>query len=93
MFEKITWDAADLAPVLHLNLGTLKRKVSSQPDTLPPGFKVGRRTLWLPATVQKWMEDKQAAVCLPAAAPQNLDIGDPSKRRPGRPRKICGGEA
>ncbi len=86
--EKVTWGVEDLAPVLKLGLGTIKRKTSAAPHSLPPSILIGRNHLWLPATVLEWLKGKEGfATAQRHESVDNINAERDRKlrRRPGRP--------
>ena len=88
---------AELSAVLHLKQLTIAAKVTKDPHSLPPSIKMGKKHLWLPATVMSWLESKQSFsheaeaevdVFKPMKKmPLPVKISDGVKRSVGRPRK------
>lgn len=53
--DRLLWGLGDIAGLLGLNRRTLERLRSS--GRFPaPDIKVGKRPLWRPATVHRWVE-------------------------------------
>lgn len=98
--EKITLNKEGLAELLGFEKSTMNRKVSDEPETLPPFINVGtearRKPVWLVETVTQWLKEREGLSV--AVAPHlRLDgksegtvvVKEPtlSKRGRGRPRK------
>lgn len=88
--ENITIGAKELAQILGLAELTVKRKISSEPRSLPPSVKIGRKHLWLPDTVREWLLDRQSR-CTTVQKSDQISEGishvQSERRRPGRPKK------
>ncbi len=99
--EKITLNKEGLAELLGFEKSTMNRKVSDEPETLPPFINVGtearRKPVWLVETVTQWLKEREG---LSVAAASQLGLSQkiesavtelaPAKRRRGRPKKSEG---
>lgn len=79
-------DINDLAEWLGRSPNTIKSDLSRCPDTLPPGFKIGRDWRWRPVDVIAWI-DLQAKLAWDKRFGTGLSQTVATRRRPGRPTK------
>lgn len=101
--ESMTLGPLELARVLGFELATLKRLSSQAPGRLPPAIRLGAgqvrsRRVWLRATVEAWLKQREQAGADVMAAPTQIApvarqerleraAPAPGKRGRGRPRK------
>ena len=53
--DRLVWGLADLADLTGLSRRTLERERSAG-RLPPPDKRVGKRPLWLPSTIRRWLE-------------------------------------
>lgn len=53
--ERLTWGLDDIAELTGLNRRTLER-LRSAGKFPPPDLRIGKRVLWRPETVRRWIE-------------------------------------
>lgn len=58
MSQPLTLDAKGLATLLHKSESTILRDVTRCPQSLPPSFKSGKKTLWFRQVAIAWMAAK-----------------------------------
>lgn len=96
--EKITLNKEGLAELLGFEKSTMNRKVSDEPETLPPFINVGtearKKPVWLVETVTQWLKEREGLSV--AVAPRfrpggtfDKAVNEPTlaKRGRGRPKK------
>ncbi|WP_347259003.1 hypothetical protein [Methylocaldum sp.] len=50
----------ELARRLNRTEAAIRQAVLRESDSIPPGFKLGRRLAWKSSTVEKWLDKKNA---------------------------------
>ena len=87
------WSETEIAAIFRVERITVIRKLSSDPASLPPSIKIGRRHVWIPSKVIDWISQKtdeqeqKINHVMPAAMPAKQLSGG-IKRGRGRPRKV-----
>lgn len=97
--EKFTLDKEGLAATLGYAKATVDRKVSDEPETLPPFINLGSaarmKPVWLMDTVKQWLKDREGVGAVSpnpqdsASSPTRV-MPNPvvAKRGRGRPKKL-----
>ena len=88
------WTEDEIAELFRIERITVIRKLATDPQSLPPSLKIGRRHVWVPTEVLAWVARKTAEQHAKSSntpknyvsAPQ-LPVG--MKRGRGRPRKVA----
>ena len=89
------WTEDEIAELFRIERITVIRKLATDPASLPPSLKIGRRHVWVPSEVLVWVARKTVEQHAKASstpknfAPAPLPAG--IKRGRGRPRKVAPG--
>ncbi len=88
------WTEIEIAAIFRVERITVIRKLSSDPASLPPSLKIGRRHVWIPSKVIDWIahktddQEKKIRASSPSSITTN-PLLDGVKRGRGRPRKVA----
>jgi hypothetical protein len=90
---KLTFTRDEVAPMLGIKLGTLRRLESEQPHRLPQFVRVGRSTVYPREQIEDFLRAHAGIGGKPNAHPTPAPACAASiamqKRGPGRPRKTA----
>lgn len=53
------WTSKEVADYIKLSYSRFLSILSTEPELLPPFFKVGKSYRWTKATVDKWVENQE----------------------------------
>lgn len=67
---RATFDAKQLAEVLHLNARTITNYALTHPERLPPFVRLpSGKTIWFEEDVTAWLEERRVKVLPPQKGP------------------------